>query len=45
MKIRGVGLGLPISRGIVQAHGGELTVERSDANGTVFALRLPKDQA
>ncbi|MGH2726222.1 MAG: ATP-binding protein [Actinomycetota bacterium] len=40
----GTGLGLYICRGIVKAHGGELTVERSDATGTVFAFRLPKDQ-
>ena len=39
----GTGLGLYICRGIVQAHGGELTVERSDTTGTVFAVRLPKD--
>ncbi|MCI0344334.1 MAG: ATP-binding protein [Chloroflexi bacterium] len=39
----GTGLGLYICRGIVQRHGGELTVERSDATGTVFAFRLPKD--
>jgi PAS domain S-box-containing protein len=39
----GTGLGLYICRGIVQAHGGELTVERSDTTGTVFAFRLPKD--
>lgn len=39
----GTGLGLYICRGIVRAHGGELTVERSDSTGTVFAVRLPKD--
>ena len=39
----GTGLGLYICRGIVQAHGGELAVERSGPSGTVFAVRLPKD--
>ena len=39
----GTGLGLYICRGIVQAHGGELSVERSDKTGTVFAVRLPKE--
>ncbi|MGH2786026.1 MAG: ATP-binding protein [Actinomycetota bacterium] len=39
----GTGLGLYICRGIVQAHDGNLVVERSDATGTVFAFRLPKD--
>ncbi|MEX2556016.1 MAG: ATP-binding protein [Actinomycetota bacterium] len=39
----GTGLGLYICRGIVQAHDGDLIVERSDPTGTVFAVRLPKD--
>jgi PAS domain S-box-containing protein len=40
----GTGLGLYICQGIVEAHGGELTVEKSDATGTVFAFTLPKDE-
>src|SRR6185503_18066712 len=39
----GTGLGLYICQGIVEAHGGELTVEKSDKTGTVFAFTLPKD--
>jgi len=39
----GTGLGLYICRGIIQAHGGMLSVERSDRTGTVFAFTLPKD--
>jgi PAS domain S-box-containing protein len=39
----GTGLGLYICKGIVEAHGGELTVEKSDATGTVFSFTLPKD--
>ena len=38
----GTGLGLYICRGIVQAHDGELIVERSDPTGTVFAVPAPE---
>ncbi len=37
----GFGLGLPIAREIARAHGGDVEVERSDASGTVFRVRLP----
>ena len=37
----GVGLGLYVSRGIVEAHGGELTVISTPGEGTVFAFDLP----
>jgi signal transduction histidine kinase len=41
-KVPGIGLGLYISRGLVNRHGGKLVVERSDPKrGTVFALGLP----
>ncbi|NQZ10021.1 MAG: HAMP domain-containing histidine kinase [Algicola sp.] len=36
----GTGLGLSISYGIVQKHGGELSVESEVGVGTVFTLRL-----
>ncbi len=38
----GTGLGLAIARELVQGHGGELTLEESGGNGTVFAIVLPK---
>jgi hypothetical protein len=41
----GTGLGLYICRGIIDAHGGTLAVERSDSSGTVFTFTLPKDAA
>ncbi|GAC1416227.1 MAG: ATP-binding protein [Actinomycetota bacterium] len=41
----GTGLGLYICRGIVRAHGGEISVERSDASGTVFTFTLPRNSA
>lgn len=37
----GTGLGLYICKGIIEAHGGEITIERSDPSGTVFAFTLP----
>jgi signal transduction histidine kinase len=37
----GLGLGLTIARRLVEAHGGSLAIESSDARGTRFAVRLP----
>lgn len=39
---RGVGLGLPIVRGIVEAHGGHIWVESQAGMGTRFAFTLPR---
>jgi two-component system sensor histidine kinase KdpD len=39
--IHGVGLGLAICRGIVQAHGGTLTAANRDDGGAVFRITLP----
>lgn len=38
----GLGLGLHIAREIVQAHGGELSVESTPDEGTTFTVRLPR---
>jgi signal transduction histidine kinase len=40
-KGRGTGLGLSISKGIVQKHGGDLTVDTVVNGGTTFTLSLP----
>jgi signal transduction histidine kinase len=37
----GTGLGLSLSYDIVKAHGGELTVESKEGEGTMFEVRLP----
>lgn len=37
----GAGLGLSIARWIAEAHGGALTLQRSDAKGSVFVTTLP----
>ena len=39
--VRGVGLGLPISRGMIEAHGGTLTVHPRDGGGAEFTIELP----
>jgi signal transduction histidine kinase len=40
-KSAGTGLGLPIARRIVEAHGGRLTVESTPGAYTVFRVELP----
>ena len=37
----GSGLGLPIARQLVQAHGGTIEVESEVGKGTVFVIELP----
>jgi signal transduction histidine kinase len=41
-KTTGLGLGLYIAHQIVQAHGGKLSVTSTTADGTTFAVRLPR---
>ena len=40
-KTGGLGLGLSIARGFVEAHGGQLTAENRDGGGARFIIRLP----
>ncbi|GBE57428.1 blue-light-activated protein [bacterium BMS3Abin01] len=37
----GVGLGLSVTYGIINRHGGEISVESSPGKGTTFCVRLP----
>ena len=37
----GLGLGLSIARGFVEAHGGKLTAENRDGGGARFTISLP----
>jgi signal transduction histidine kinase len=40
-KARGIGLGLALSKKIVEAHGGSIEVERRGEKGTTFRVRFP----
>jgi len=40
----GTGLGLSVSYGIVQAHGGKITAESAPDKGTTFSIWLPQPQ-
>jgi two-component system, OmpR family, sensor histidine kinase KdpD len=40
-KTGGLGLGLSIARGFVEAHGGKLTAENRDGGGARFLISLP----
>ena len=40
-KLEGIGMGLSISRSIVEAHGGKLTVTSNKKDGTIFRISLP----
>jgi signal transduction histidine kinase len=44
-KHQGTGLGLPISRSLAHAHGGELEVDSSPGKGTRISLVLPPQRS
>jgi len=40
-KIHGTGLGLPITKKIIEEHHGNISVESNFENGTTFSVKLP----
>jgi signal transduction histidine kinase len=44
-KSEGLGLGIPIARGVAEAHGGSLTARSRPGAGSVFTLRIPAKPA
>jgi C4-dicarboxylate-specific signal transduction histidine kinase len=44
-KAQGIGMGLTISRSIIEAHGGQLWAVANDVPGSTFCFTLPIDEA
>ncbi len=44
-KARGIGLGLVVSRNLTEANGGRIEVASCPGEGTVFAVKLPIEEA
>jgi len=44
-RIQGTGMGLPIARAIVEAHGGTISVTSKAGEGSVFSFSLPIDRS
>jgi two-component system sensor histidine kinase KdpD len=43
--VQGTGMGLPIAKAIVEAHGGSIGVTSQLGHGSVFSFTLPLDRS
>lgn len=43
-NIEGSGLGLPLTKGLVEAHGGELEIKSTVGMGTTVTVRMPANR-
>jgi len=43
-KIKGLGLGLPLTKKIIEQHGGKVTFERKKTPGSIFTILLPMEK-
>jgi two-component system sensor histidine kinase KdpD len=43
-RVQGTGMGLPIAKAIVEAHGGTIAVVSQMGHGSVFSFSLPIDR-
>ncbi|MBS1242621.1 MAG: histidine kinase, partial [Nitrospirae bacterium] len=43
-KVRGTGLGLPITHRIIKTHKGTIVFRNKEAGGALFTIRLPWPQ-
>jgi signal transduction histidine kinase len=41
LNSKSYGLGLPIVKGLVEAHGGSISLQSNEINGTTFSIELP----
>jgi two-component system sensor histidine kinase KdpD len=44
-RVEGTGMGLPIAKAIVQAHGGTMSLTSQPGHGSVFSFTLPIDRS
>jgi two-component system cell cycle sensor histidine kinase PleC len=43
-RYEGLGLGMPLSKALVELHGGRLAIESEQSHGTAVVIELPADR-